>query len=137
MTRIRLTRPLRLAALAIALSAAPGIALAQGVEGIWRTEATEEGTLEIRLAPCAGNALCGTILRARDLQGREQPYPHTGRQMIWGMTPAGTGRWSDGRIWDPRNGRTFNSRMQAQGDALVVVGCVLGICQRQVWQRVR
>jgi uncharacterized protein (DUF2147 family) len=40
------------------------------------------------------------------------------------------------RIWDPRNDRTFNSRMETRGDTLVVSGCVMGICQRQQWQRV-
>lgn len=114
----------------------PTLALADSAQGLWRTEPTDQGYLEVSIAPCQGGALCGTILRARDQAGREQPYPHTGRQMIWAMIPEGEGQWRDGRIWDPRNDRTFNSRMETRGDTLVVSGCVMGICQRQQWQRV-
>lgn len=133
----RVFRSKRLGAiLAACLSLSPVAGLAQDAMGLWRTEPTEEGSLEVRVAPCDGGALCGTILRARDTQGQEQAYPHTGRQMIWAMMPDGPGRWSGGRIWDPRNDRTFNSRMEAQGDSLEVAGCVLGLCQRQQWQRI-
>lgn len=128
-------RPLG-AALALVTALAPALGLANDAQGLWRTEPTDQGYLEVRIAPCDNGALCGTILRARDLQGQEQPYPHTGRQMIWAMAPAGEGLWRDGRIWDPRNDRTFESRMEAQGDTLVVSGCVMGFCQRQLWQRV-
>jgi uncharacterized protein (DUF2147 family) len=115
---------------------APVLALADDARGLWRTEPTGQGYLEVQVALCDGGALCGTILRARDLQGQEQPYPHIGRHMIWAMVPDGPGRWRDGRIWDPRNDRIFNSRMEAEGDRLIVSGCVMGFCQRQLWQRV-
>ncbi|MDP2284081.1 MAG: hypothetical protein Q8L06_08070, partial [Pseudohongiella sp.] len=52
-------------------------ALAQDIHGIWRTELTEEGYLEVNIEACDANMLCGTILRARDPQGNEQPYEHT------------------------------------------------------------
>ena len=115
--------------------ALPGAAQAQDATGLWRTEATGEGYLEVRIAPC-GAALCGTILRARDLQGQEQSYPHVGRWMIRNMAPDGPGRWTDGDIWDPRNDRTFRSKMELSGNSLTVSGCVLGFCQSQVWSRV-
>jgi uncharacterized protein (DUF2147 family) len=115
---------------------APLAAMAESALGLWRTEPTDDGHLEVQVAPCGAEALCGTILRARDPSGHEQPYPHTGRQMIWAMVPDGPDRWRNGRIWDPRNDRTFNSRMEVQGNRLMVAGCVLGICQRQTWQRV-
>jgi uncharacterized protein (DUF2147 family) len=115
--------------------AAPLPALAQDATGLWRSEATEEGTIEVKIAPC-GPALCGTILRARDLAGAEQPYPHSGKPMIWDMVADGPGQWSGGQIRDPRNGRTFASKIELAGNRLIVAGCVLGICQRQNWQRV-
>lgn len=117
------------------LTAAPLQATAQDATGLWRSEATDEGYIEVRIAPC-GAALCGTIQRARDLAGVEQPYPHSGKRMIWDMVADGPGKWSDGQIWDPRNDRTFASRMELKGNRLIVAGCVLGICQRQDWQRV-
>lgn len=131
-----LARPLLLALLIAApLIAGPLPALAQDATGLWRSEATDEGYIEVRIAPC-GAALCGTIQRARDLAGAEQAYPHSGKRMIWDMVADGPGKWSDGQIWDPRNDRTFNSRMELSGNRLIVAGCVLGICQRQTWQRV-
>jgi uncharacterized protein (DUF2147 family) len=56
--------------------------------------------------------------------------------MIWDMVADGPRKWSGGQIWDPRNDRTFASKMALSGNRLIVAGCVLGICQRQNWQRV-
>ena len=135
--RPRFLRTIRRRLLILGLAAAlPSAAMAQDATGLWRTEATQEGYLEVQIEPC-GEGLCGTILRARDLQGQEQPYPHVGRWMIRDMTPTGAGTWANGQIWDPRNDRTFRSRMQLTGRTLAVSGCVLGIfCQNQTWQRV-
>jgi uncharacterized protein (DUF2147 family) len=110
-------------------------ALAQDVQGIWRTELTEDGYLEVSIAACDTNLLCGTILRARDPQGNEQPYEHSGKRMIWDMLASGPTNWGDGKIWDPRNDRTVNSRLELSGDTLLVTGCMFRICQTQTWQR--
>ncbi len=127
-------RYLPLAVTTFLLGALPLMAAAPDATGVWRTEATQDGTLDVRISAC-GAALCGTILLARDPSGTEQPYPHAGRQMIWDMVADGAGQWSGGKIWDPRNDRTFNARMELTGGTLAVSGCVLGICQAQVWQR--
>lgn len=119
----------------LALAQAPTVSAAQDASGLWRTEATDQGHLEVRIVPC-GAALCGKIVRAVDTAGQSAPYPHTGRQMIWDMQPDGNGVWSGGKIWDPRNDRTFNSKMALTGRALTVSGCFLGICQSQVWRAV-
>lgn len=127
---------IRYGLLAIGLAVVmPMAATAQDATGVWRTQATQEGYLEVRIAPC-GAALCGTILRARDPQGREHPYPHVGTWMIRDMSPSGAGTWGNGQIWDPRNDRTFRSRMELSGNRLAVSGCVLGLCQSQTWSRV-
>jgi len=126
---------MRTCLIAIWLCVTAGAAFAQDARGLWRTEATDQGYLEIRIAAC-GAALCGTIERARDTAGVEGPYEHLGRQLVWDMVPDGAGQWNSGKIWDPRNGRTFNSRMELDGGTLVVSGCVLGICQTQRWQAV-
>lgn len=118
----------------VLLSAEAG--LAQDVMGVWRTESNEQGHLEIQFAPC-GAAVCGTIHRAISNEGVAGPYPHLGRQMVWDMVPNGQNSWADGKIWDPRNDRTYNSRMVLNGATLQVSGCVLGICQGQDWSRVR
>ncbi len=110
-------------------------AQAQDINGLWRTELTEQGYLEVSIEACETNMLCGTILRARDPEGNEQPYEHTGKRMIWGMVASGPTNWGDGKIWDPRNDRTVNSRLELSGDTLLVTGCMFRICQTQNWQR--
>lgn len=128
---------LRISLALFTLATLPGGAVAQDVIGLWRTEATERGYLEIDVQPC-GAALCGTIARARNLAGEAGPYEYTGRQIFWDMQATGAaGSWDGGKIWDPRNDRTFNARMSVNGGQLSVAGCVLGLCQSQTWLRVR
>lgn len=127
--------PSRVVVVFVLLICAPLNATAQDVSGIWRTEPTEQGHLEVRIESCGSSMLCGTILRARDLEGNEQPYEHTGKQMIWDMVASGPTSWNDGQIWDPRTDRTYNSRMELSGDSLLVSGCVFRICQTQTWTR--
>jgi len=117
------------------LATLPLTAAAQDATGTWRTETTDEGYLEIVMAPC-GAALCGTISRAIGPDGQPGDYPHLGREIVWDMVPVGAGKWDDGKIWDPRNDNTFNSKMELQGTNLRVSGCFLGFCQGQTWQRV-
>lgn len=101
---------------------------------MWRTPMTEVGQLQIEIANCGG-AVCGTIVGARNPQGLAGDYEHMGRQMIWDMVSNGAGSWRDGKIWDPRNDRTYNSRMVLEGGRLNVSGCFLGFCQSQSWER--
>ncbi len=121
----------------IALTFLPQLVHAQDVTGLWRTEANDQGYLEIKVQNC-GAAICGIIAGARDLQGQTGPYEHVGQRMIWDMVPTdSSGVWNGGKIWDPRNGRTYNSRMTLLANKLTVAGCVLGICQSQTWTRLR
>ena len=111
-------------------------AMAEGVFGTWRTEATVDGYLEVRISNCE-QALCGEIVRARDPQGIAGPFEHIGCQMIWGMSPTSQpNAWDDGKIWYPISDRTFNARMELTVAGLMVSGCVLGICRSQRWRRV-
>lgn len=111
-------------------------AWAQDARGLWQTEMTSEGALEIRISSC-GSVLCGVIETARTPDGSAAEYPHLGKQMIWDMMADGAASWSNGKIWDPRNDRTFNSKMALNGNSLSVSGCFLGICQRQTWTRIK
>jgi uncharacterized protein (DUF2147 family) len=123
-------------ALLAVLSATALPALAQDARGVWRTEATDDGYLEVEIAPC-GPHLCGKILRARNLKGEEGPYPHLGRTMIWDMIPETPSRWSVGKIWDPSRDVTVNGKLALQGDRLTLSGCFLAICRSQDWTRLR
>jgi uncharacterized protein (DUF2147 family) len=52
------------------------------------------------------------------------------------MAPTGPDSWGNGQIWDPRNDRTFRSKMELSRNNLPVSGCVLGLCENQIWNRV-
>lgn len=123
-------------ALALEVALLPSGVMAEEVLGTWRTDATVDGYLEVRISNCE-QALCGEIVRARNPQGIEGPFEHIGRQMIWGMSQTSQpNAWDGGKIWDPISDRTFNSRMELTNGGLEVSGCVLGICRRQLWRRV-
>lgn len=111
-------------------------ASAQSIIGTWKTPMTEEGQLLVSVKDCGSN-VCGTIVGARDTQGVAGSYTHVGRKMIWDMTAKGSNSWDSGKIWDPRNDRTFNSKMELRGNILKVSGCFLGLCQTQNWQRAK
>ncbi|TMV07898.1 DUF2147 domain-containing protein [Ruegeria sediminis] len=115
-----------------------GGALADPVEGLWKTaEGDEGGYLHVTIAPC-GSAICGTIDNAFDAAGDESlDYEHLGKQIIWDMIPEGDGTYDKGKIWAPDSDKTYRSKMSLDGNALTVEGCVVGglICRGQVWTR--
>ncbi|HET6971998.1 MAG TPA: DUF2147 domain-containing protein [Phenylobacterium sp.] len=137
-------RTLLLAA-ALALSAAPALA-ADPVEGEWLTQA---GSAKVKIGPCAGQPerMCGALSWFRDPTDARHTDDHNpnpalkgrtmlGLPMVWGFKSAGPGRWTGGKIYDPNNGKTYDSKLTVNGDGtLKVEGCVLMICQAQTWRR--
>lgn len=103
-----------------ALLAVPSLALADGIEGKWKTDSG--ATAEI--ASC-GSAFCIT-LRSGEHKGKR----------IGRMNADGDNRYS-GDITDPANDKTYSGRATLSGDALSMKGCVLGglICRGQNWKR--
>jgi uncharacterized protein (DUF2147 family) len=53
------------------------------------------------------------------------------------MVSDGTGSYSDGTVFDPESGKTYNSKMSLKGDALDVEGCIAFVCEGEKWSRVR
>jgi uncharacterized protein (DUF2147 family) len=126
------------------------------VLGTWITEGYGA---KVEIAPCRDNAetLCGRITwlwEDVDKQGRptrdaENPdrdkrdRPLIGVEMLTGFAPADKGQgakganaWDGGEIYDPGSGRTYRSKMQLCGrHILEVKGCVLVICDGQIWRR--
>lgn len=116
--------------------------------GDWSTQG---GWATVRIAPCANNVerLCGNIVALRrpndrngqPLRDNENPDPAprarplVGLPFIWDFRSSGR-RWTGGHIYDPDSGRTYGSNMRVRPDGnLEVNGCVLFICQAQVWTR--
>ncbi|MDI1284013.1 MAG: sterol desaturase family protein [Reyranella sp.] len=105
----------------------------------------------VELAPCSGAAsLCGTIRwlwQATDDKGRPRldsqnadtalrTRPLVGLSILSGLTRTTNGGW-EGRIYNPEDGQTYRATLSRAGtDALSIEGCVLFICQKQVWRSV-
>lgn len=106
------------------------------VNGLWRTQANDEGEyLVVEVGPCADKT-CGVIVAARDKAGAEDAnYANLGRNIITGMVADGPNKWDDGEIWAPDEDKTYSSNMELKGDILAVEGCVLFICRGQDWTR--
>ncbi|PJE38209.1 DUF2147 domain-containing protein [Pseudooceanicola lipolyticus] len=117
-----------------------GAALADPVDGTWKTaEGETGGYLHVTIGPC-GAAICGTIAQAFDASGAASAdYAHLGKKLIWDMTAEGGGAYSGGTIWAPDTDKTYRSKMALSGDALEVKGCVAGglICRGQTWTRIK
>lgn len=128
-------RTFRIAALA-ALVATPAFA-ADPVIGLFKTQPGDTGSYaHVELYECDGG-ICGVIRRAFDANGAEIASDTVGKRMIWDMAADGNGSYSGGRIWAPDRDKVYKSKMQLQGDALSVSGCVAVICRSQTWTRVR
>jgi len=132
----------------LGLSAGAALA-ADPVEGVWLVQ---DKDAKVRIGPCPGQAgqLCGEIVWLRAPTGEDgQPKtdarnpdpslrsrPLIGLTMIHGFHAAGPGRWEGGKIYDPKSGKTYASKLRATPDgALKVDGCVLMICKTQTWTR--
>ena len=121
-------------ALTLAL-AAP--AFGEAVLGTYQTQPGDDGNYaHVQIYECDG-AICGVIRKAFDSAGQEIPSDAVGKRMIWNMTAQGGGKYSKGKIWAPDRNKTYNSKMELNGNTLKVSGCVIGICRGQSWTRVK
>jgi len=103
----------------------------------------------VELAPCSDTSgLCGTIRwlwEATDEKGRPRldaqnadatlrARPLIGLSILSGLAPTAGGSWA-GRIYNPEDGQTYRATLRRVGnDTLMIEGCVLFICQKQVWR---
>jgi len=135
------------ATIAAGLACGPAFA-ADAVEGDWMANATTK----VRIAPCRGQParLCGTVAwlanpndaAGQPLRDINNPDPALRDRPVLGMLVirdfqrAADGRWEGGKIYQPRTGKTFDSKMQVNPDGtLKLEGCVAVFCQAQTWKR--
>ena len=125
-------------ALAAAMLFAAGAAFADPVEGLWKTKPDDNGNFgHIHVKPC-GAAFCGTLVKAFDGTGAQIDSPNVGKKIIWDMVAMGDGNYGDGKVWSPDRDKTYNSKMELQGNGLAVKGCVMGICRDGgTWTRLK
>ena len=124
-------------------------ALAADPLGVWLTQT---GTSRIRVADCGG-ALCGTIIWLKEPNDPDTGKPKTdknnsdaakrsrpliGVQIVLGMKPAGTDKWS-GQVYNAEDGKTYSGNLTfSGGSSLQLQGCALGglMCKGQTWTKV-
>jgi uncharacterized protein (DUF2147 family) len=132
---------------ALLLAVAPPAMAEDGVFGRWATPGV---SAIVQLAPCSDAAmLCGTIrwlwdgvddkgrprLDAQNSDANLRSRPLVGLTILSDLKTARAGVW-EGRIYNPEDGQTYRARLSRRGpDTLIVEGCVLLGCQKQVWRR--
>jgi uncharacterized protein (DUF2147 family) len=111
-------------------------ALAGDVTGLWLTGPDAKGQVgHVKMAPC-GNALCGTVVKAFDRNGKPVMTRNVGKQVIWGMTRVGEGEYA-GRMRISQLGKDVDGHMRLKGEVLTVRGCLAKLCKSQEWRRVQ
>jgi len=125
-----------------------GAALAADPSGTWLTQ---NGASRIKLSDCGG-AICGTIVwlkEPNDDNGKpktdknnsdqsKRGRPLIGVQIVLGMKPAGTDKWS-GQVYNAEDGKTYSGNLTfSGGGSLQLQGCALGglVCKGQTWTKV-
>ncbi len=117
-----------------------GPALADPVDGLWKTQPGDSGGyLFVTIKEC-GQTICGVITSAVDKNGKPDPkYAHLGKKIIWNMVPKGNNYYGGGTVWAPDRDKKYSSNMTLKGNVLKVKGCVLGglFCRGQDWMRAK
>lgn len=130
---------------AILLLCSSAASAAPDVTGNW---VTEDKTGLVAISRC-GESLCGSI--ARVLVARpgvpktdvRNPDPALRNRPIQGLRilsgfRAGRDGWEEGRIYDPKSGKSYRSVLKLNADgSLKVSGCIAFICKSQRWTRAR
>ncbi len=142
-----LRRRAALAAFAGALMVSTGAARAASpVEGFWRT-AEGDGLVEIK--PC-GATLCGYLVDHAKLKTNAgamdemnaNPAMRTRPMMdmlLLASFKGGPQSWTDGKIYNPENGKTYAGDLRLLDPLrLKVTGCLVRpLCGSQVWRRAK
>ncbi len=122
-------------AFAAGLAMLAGTALADEVDGTWQTQVDDGAYAYIEMGAC-GDKICGVISRTFNSDGEYQSE-NIGKQLVWDMVAKGNGEYRDGQIWQPSTDNIYRSKMSLDGDILRVSGCVVVICKKQTWARIR
>jgi uncharacterized protein (DUF2147 family) len=133
-------------AFAALMAAAPAAAAPDPAFGQWLSE---DGMGKVAVGPCAGQPqlACGAVTWLKDPVGHPthdvnnpdralRSRPLVGLVVIRNMKNAGPGRWTGGKVYDPESGKTYDGKLRALStDRLQVSGCVLFVCEGEVWTR--
>lgn len=124
-------------AIAAILTMGASVAQADGIGGIFQTQANDQGNVGMVEFYDCGGKYCGRLVKSFDKAGKEIGSPYTGRNIVADMTDDGGGKFSGGTIWDPGADKTYRSKMVLSGSTLNVSGCVAVFCKTQTWTKIR
>lgn len=143
---MRAARALLTALLLMLVAHQPALA-DESVFGRWATPGV---SAIVQLGPCGDTTtLCGTIrwlwdsvddkgrprMDAQNSDANLRSRPLLGLTVLSDLKAAKAGVW-EGRIYNPEDGQTYRATLSRRGsDTLIVEGCVLFVCQKQVWRK--
>lgn len=103
----------------------------------------------VEIVPCSGApGLCGTVrwvwdgvddkgrprLDTQNADASQRTRPLVGLSILSGLARTTNGGW-EGRIYNPEDGQIYRATLRRPtADTLTIEGCVLFICQKQVWR---
>ncbi|MDX1293126.1 MAG: DUF2147 domain-containing protein [Hyphomonas sp.] len=105
--------------------------------------ATQEENSHIRISDCGDGTPCGVIVWIDPDSVSDSATPETatdangekilGLTMLEGFKQKARG-WTGGKIYNPKEGKTYGSRIKRLADGMLEVkGCIGPICQTQHW----
>ena len=94
--------------IAAAMTVLAGAALADPVEGTWKTQVDDGAFAHVAMTKC-GSKICGTIAKAFDANG-PIASKNIGKKLVWDMVPGGDGTYASGKIWQPSTDKVFKSK---------------------------
>jgi uncharacterized protein (DUF2147 family) len=126
-------------------------AAAQGradIAGRWATQGFGS-VVEFRRCAGAEATMCGRLVwlwapndGGRPRADRHNPDPALrsrpllGVEIVHGLRPAAPGIWTEGRLYNPDDGRTYTGTIRLKDGVLELRGCALKVvCQTQIWRR--
>ena len=112
------------------------------VAGSWLTDT---GSAVVDISLCEETSICGVISwvdpNGASVVDRNNPdeslreRPLVGVTMLSGFKAKGD-KWKGGKIYNPKDGKTYKSKVSLNDDGtLKVKGCVGPICKTQIWTR--
>lgn len=133
-------------ALAASLTIQPAFAAGKSSPvGVWKTVDDETGKVESLVKIYERNGkLYGTLTKlllepgakCKACSGARKNKPIEGMQIIWDLKLE-KGKWSGGKIFDPRKGKAYRCKLWLDGNNSLKVRGYLGFLYRtQTWRRV-
>jgi uncharacterized protein (DUF2147 family) len=116
-------------------------------KGKWLTDG---GKSQVKIEAC-GDKLCGEIVWLKEPNNTDgsakvdinneneamRSRPIIGLKLLTNFSGKGPGKWDGGKIYNPEDGKTYNSKLEeADSRTLQVSGCVFIFCKTQHWTSV-